>query len=199
MSMDYRIYRGAFDIRGDREFLAKIREIAESAGVYIIFFDRSAIAGCNHIRTALSLAERSFFEYGTPISNFFEMEVLLYAFGTRQTGLASGFGIHRGLNDSVILICKKERRQAEEKEKEIFDAAADNTAFRLSSLEECIGKELHPVTEEDCRKASWSRTEEESLRLAKIFSITPEELKICGGNRIEELVVERCAILDVNK
>jgi len=201
MVMNYRIYKGTFNIPAERDFLAKIREIAESESLYIVFFNRSAIAGCDHIRAALSFAERSFFEYRKPVSNFFEMEVLLYTLGTRQTGIASGFGIHKGQNDSVILICRREKEPEEGSRTaaESFEDAANRAAAGISSLEERTGTEPRPLTGERCLETFENRSGEEISRLAEIFSIGPEEIKMCGKNRIEELVIERCSLLDVNK
>ncbi|WP_048149688.1 KEOPS complex subunit Cgi121 [Methanolacinia paynteri] len=202
MSIDYRICRGNFEIADERSFLAEIRKIAGSSSAYIIFFDRNSIAGCDHIRAAVSLAERSFFEYKTPISNSFEMEVLLYAFGTRQTGFASGFGIHKGMNESVIVICRKNDSisgEDREKKKESFDQVFRRVVSGISSLEGCTGKEIHLLGEEDCRNIAEERSGDKISRLAEIFSITPRELEVCGGERIEEIVIERCALLDVNR
>ncbi len=211
--MDYRIYRGTFDIPDEREFLAKIREIAESGGVYIVFLDSSAVAGCNHIRTALSLAERSFFENKNPISNFFEMEVLLYALGTRQTGVAARYGIHEGGNDSYILVCRRKTEEKNERkgtEDRIsrpdsspasgpFDNVAARAAGRISELEESSGGGFMPVLDGECLDIQEERSPEKISRLSEIFSITPEEIAICGSRRIEELVIERCVLLDVNR
>lgn len=202
MSMDYRICRGNFEIADERSFLAEIRKIAGSSSIYIVFFDRNSIAGCDHIRVAVSLAERSFFEYKTPISNSFEMEILLYAFGTRQTGFASGFGIHKGTNESVIVFCmKNDSISGDDREKETvsFDQVFRRVLSGISSLEECIGKEIHLLGEEDCRNVVKGRSCDEISRLAEIFYITPEELEVCGEEKIEEVVIERCALLDVNR
>jgi KEOPS complex subunit Cgi121 len=188
-----------FEIASETDFLKKIRKIADSLTVYIVFFDRTAVAGCSHIRTALSFAERSFFEYKTPVSNFFEMETLLYTFGTRQTGFASSFGIHRGANDSVILICRREGEEEPGRGEELFDAAVEGVVLGISSLTECAGNGISPVTGDECREFVLNRTGENIAKIAEIFSITREEIEICGMERLEELVTERCALLDVNK
>lgn len=199
--MKHRIYRGTFEIPDERDFLTKIREISESSSVFIVFFDKNAIAGCDHIRAALSFAERSFFEYRNPVSKFFEMEVLLYAFGTRQTGFASGFGIHRGHNDSLILICRKDEESEESalKAKELFDSSAAGVIFEIAGLDECTGNEIQILTKDSCLVISTERSDSDISRLAKIFDITTDEIEICGKDRLEELVIERCALLDVNR
>jgi KEOPS complex subunit Cgi121 len=202
MSMNYRIYHGIFEIPDERNFIAKIREIANSSLVYVVFFERSAVAGCNHIKAALSLAERSFFEYKKPVSNFFEMEVLLYAFGTRQTGLASGFGIHRGRNDSIVLICSKRKGSEEESISDLevaFNSYVTDLTLIISGLDECTGNEIQILTTEECPEFFAGRSDKNMLQLMEIFDITSDELEICGKNRIEELVIERCALLDVNR
>ncbi|MBN1432269.1 MAG: hypothetical protein JW931_05810 [Methanomicrobiaceae archaeon] len=194
--MNYRIYTGKFDIPGERKFLGEVRDIGKSSSVYIVFFDASAIAGCRHIRAALSFAERSFFENKNPISNFFEMEILLYALGTRQTGFASGFGIHRGMNDSVILICS---RIPEDGKRKDFEEKAGDAAGRIASLDECTENNIILVRDEDCLEHLGNLTADRISGLAEIFSLTREEIELCGTDRIEELVIERCALLDVNR
>jgi KEOPS complex subunit Cgi121 len=202
MSMDYRICRGDFEIANERSFLAEIRKIGGSSSAYIVFLDRNSIAGYDHIRAAVSLAERSFFEYKTPISNSFEMEVLLYVLGTRQTGFASGFGIHKGTNESLIVVCmKSDSISGEDRDKKTkaFDQVVKRVVSGISSLEECTGKEIHLLGEEDCTSIAEERSSQKISRLVEIFSITPEELEVCGEERIEEIVIERCALLDVNR
>lgn len=192
MSMEFGLFPGNFEIVNERDFLEKVRKIADDFSVNIIFFDSAAVAGTKHIETALSLAERSFYEYKTPISNFFEMEVLLYAFGTRQTGYASGFGIHKGMNDSLICIC---RRSEEQEAFGSFGVLLDKVSDRLRELAECRSKKLITVPKEQEEVMS----DEKISLLLKIFEITPEELDVCGKDRIGEIVIERCALLDVYK
>lgn len=192
--MDYRIYRGKFEVPSEKEFLAKIREIGESEQVYIILFDSSAIAGCDHMRAALFLAERSYFEYKTPISKFFEMETLLYALGTRQTEVAANFGIRRGFNDSFVLLCRMITEFGES-----FDVVSGKISEKISNLKECEGGRLQVLKEEECQKISRGKMKKGISKLMEVFFITPEELEICGEDRIEEIVIERCCLLGINK
>lgn len=196
MTMDLIIYHGQFDIGSEKKFLEKIRELTKSQPLYIVFFDRSVIAGCEHIRKAVSLAERSFFYSGDPISNFFEMEILLYAFGTRQTGLASGFGIRSGNNDSIICICRQ-RPAGEEKEK--FEEKTEAVVRNICNLDEFTEGTLSEICNKKSRNFFSELSKNEICKIMNIFDITQEEIDVCGRDKLEELIIERCALLDVNK
>ncbi|PKL59542.1 MAG: hypothetical protein CVV33_07300, partial [Methanomicrobiales archaeon HGW-Methanomicrobiales-4] len=88
------------DISG---FLAELRRIGKKHHCTLICFNREVIAGQRHSRSAIRHAERAF-EEGQTIARSLEVESLLYAAGTRQTGLIGPFGIHMGMNECYLCI-----------------------------------------------------------------------------------------------
>ncbi len=155
----------------DRDaFLRMIQGIARSHSTHIICFDAEKLAGRDHAEAALHHAKRSFFSE-RPISNSFEMEALLFAAGSRQCQEAASFGIKEG----------------------------ENRAFVCSyPVNEGVWKGLSPhmhfVNE------TWDEiTPDKEARLMILFSITQEELAVVGRNRLKDLLLERIALLYVNR
>ncbi len=150
-------------------FLETIKGISESAGTHIICFDADELAGRAHVTKAVRHALRAWQE-GRAIANTLEMEALLYAAGTRQCRVATGIGLHAGTNHCYVCLCPPS------------EAAAT-----------ALGKVL-AWTEED-----WEEIDEEKQRrLMERYDITPEEIDAAGG-RIRPLVLERVALLEVNR
>jgi len=150
-------------------FLETVRGIAESAGTHIICFDADELAGKVHAAKAVRHALRAWQE-GRAIANTLEMEALLYAAGTRQCRVATGIGLHVGTNRCYVCLCPPS------------EAAAA-----------ALGRVL-AWTEED-----WDGIDEEKQRrLMERYGITPEEIDAAGG-RIRPLVMERVALLEVNR
>lgn len=152
-------------------FLTRIREIGEHSGVTIVCLNRDMIAGYSHVKTALIHALRSWNE-DRRIARSLEVEVLLYAAGTRQTGQIAPFGPDTGENNCYLCIIPPDERA-------------------ITSL---LGW-MKEVADEDRDVLS----KEKKKRLISFFSITPEELEIVGEDRIVDLVCERCALLTVNR
>jgi len=151
-------------------FLRKIQEIAGEYETHIICFDADKLIGVRHVQTALIHALRSF-RNGTQISNTFEMEALLYAAGSRQTSIASAFGLHDGDNCMYIACCP---------------------------LREEVWKHLNCVVELCLEKDPWEEIPSEKMRrLTELFDISDRELETTDGGSFIDLVLERVAMLDV--
>ena len=155
----------------DRDaFLRMIQGIAQLYSIHIVCFDADKMAGLDHAEAAIQHAQRSFFS-GKPISNSFEMEALLFAAGSRQCQVAALFGIQEG----------------------------ENTMFVCSyPVNENVWKDLsHHMhfVEEKCN----DMTPDKEARLVSLFSITQEELEVVGRYRIKDLILERIALLYVNR
>jgi KEOPS complex subunit Cgi121 len=155
----------------DRDaFLRIIQAIAQSNSTHIVCFDADKLAGRDHAAAALQHAHRSFFSE-RPISNSFEMEALLFASGSRQCLVAALFGIQEGENR--MFVCS-------------------------SPVNEDIWKDLSPymhfVTQ------SWDEmTPDKEARLMTLFGITQEELDVVGQDRLKDLILERIALLHINR
>jgi KEOPS complex subunit Cgi121 len=157
-------------IANKASFLQKIQEIADPLGVHLICFDACNCTGSMHVCTAVMRAARSFAS-GSPIARTFEMEALLYAAGSRQCSIASGFGVHEGKN-SLYVCCYPEKPEA-------WDLVAG--IMRLLPV---------PDVPPDQAK---------SRHLMDLFGITEGELSVAGRENLEELILERVAMLDVNR
>ncbi len=158
----------SIEITDEAAFLEKVRCIARSFNTHIIFFDADKIAGKKHVESALGHAIRAVNE-NFCISNSFEMEALLYAAGSRQCINGVSFGIHSGHNNSYLCICPP-----------------DTEAF------EQIRPLVTPVHDD------WETISPEKVDvLINLFDITPQELDVTGISRLQELVLERVALLEV--
>lgn len=149
-------------------FLQQLRGISRTHEVAIVCFNAENMAGLRHAEAALVHALRSF-SGGSPIARRLEMEALLYAAGTRQCADTTAFGIHEGRNRAYICCCPPRPG--------IWDA--------LSHLLQFV---------DDVEDAS---DPEKSVRLRRLFSISDEEITAAGGeSRLQDLVIERVALLD---
>jgi len=156
----------------DRErFLDDIRGIADATGTRIICIDADRVAGRRHVATALRHAFRAHRE-GTMVARTVEMEVLCYAAGTRQTGIAAGFGVREGPMRLYCAICPPDPEAA----------AAIAARYRVSADDYDV---ISP---------------EKAARLMDLFDIGPLELEAAGGpERLRDLVIERVVLLEVYK
>lgn len=150
------------------DLLAAIRAIAEKYSTHIILFDQDRMAGRGHAEKAIAHAARTCREHRM-IARTFEMEALLYAAGSRQCMVGREFGIHEGENHCFICLCPEVP--------EAWKALAAHLTM-ISDLEETVSPE--------------KRT-----RLMDLFSITEAELAVVGEERLNELVLERVALLEV--
>lgn len=150
-------------------FLSRMREISDRWNTHIIFFDAGRMAGTSHVESALFHAFRSLKE-GTMISSRVEMEALLYASGSRQIVHGMTFGVHPGENCAYLCLCPD-----------------------VPEAMEVILNYTSTAEDEDWE----SITDAKCASLCSLFSITPEELAIVGPERIQDLVLERVALLQV--
>lgn len=151
------------------EVLTYLRNLGECNSVHIILFDADRMAGRAHVEAAVAHAFRAFRE-GHPVSNSVEMESLLYAAGSRQCQQGKGFGVHLGENRVYLCICPGNKR--------------------VQSALEQAGRY--------CDEEDWEPfSEEKQALLMELFGITVDELGVVGSNRLQDLVLERVALLEV--
>jgi len=148
--------------------LATIRRIAEAYSTHIILFDRDRMAGRSHAAIAIAHAARAYKE-GRMIARTFEMEALLYAAGSRQITVGRTFGIHPGENHCYLCLCPDVP--------EAWTALAEHLTM-TPDQEEAI-------------------TPQKRDRLMELFSISSAEVTVVGEERLDELVLERVALLEV--
>jgi len=167
---EYEIRQAGMIIDDREAFLRTIQGIARLYFIHIVCFDADKMAGLDHAKAAIRHAQRSFFS-GKPISNSFEMEALLFAAGSRQCQVAASFGFHEGEN--TMFVCSY---------------PVNDNVWKDLSLH------MHFV-EETCDEM----TPDKEARLVSLFSITQEELEVVGRDRIKDLILERMALLYVNR
>jgi KEOPS complex subunit Cgi121 len=171
MSEDCIVRQAIFDIRDPAEVLDSFRAIAADYKVAVIAFNADRMAGRAHVHAAIEHAARAVLN-GNQISNSFEMEALLYASGCRQCQEATRFGVKPGLNHCYIAICPEEEEAAE--------AIGNIVLFRDDQ--------------------NWEEIDEKKAELlCSLFEITTAELRAVGRERLSDLVIERVALLDVNR
>ena len=169
--MDYEIRMAMIPVTDMGGFLAQLRAIMRTMKTTIVCFNADSMAGRRHVEAALTHAIRSF-SCDTPIAKTLEMEALLYAAGTRQCAEASVMGIHEGENRAYI--CCIPPRPG------IWAALAPFL---------CFVDETETVMDPD-----------HIARLLRFFSISDDELAAAGGkDRMQDLVIERVALLDANR
>ena len=166
----YEIRKARVTIDDRNQFLQIIQGVARLHSLHIICFDAHKMAGRDHAKAAIHHSQRSFFS-GKPISNSFEMEALLFAAGTRQCQVAASFGIKEGEN--TMFVC----------------AYPENEQVWPD-----LSRHMHFV-DEMCD----DMTPQKEERLVSLFNITQEELEVVGRDRIIDLILERIALLYVNR
>ena len=171
MAEAFAIRQAVITIPDPARFLGGIRGIGERFRTRIICLDADRLAGRAHAAAAIQAALRSV-TGGDPIANTLEMEALLYAAGSRQCIVATGFGIHTGRNRCYVIL-----------------VPPVNTAWEtLAGCMEFVEEDWDRITPE---KRGW---------LAEAFGITDDELAAAGGeDRFRDLVLERVALLDVSR
>jgi KEOPS complex subunit Cgi121 len=163
------IFEGSIFIENVEEFLQKLKKTAKEKNAVLQALDADKLAGEVHVKFAVEKAVRSF-ENKRNIAKELAKEIMLYASGSRQISRAMKLGIHKGLNNLVLV------------------AVGDNLdASVFSDLAEI---EQKPVLRYDNSKKK---------ALMEAFGITEEEIKAAGEEKIPDLVIERVALLDVLK
>lgn len=152
-------------------FLSTLRGIGDQYHANIICFNRDVISGKKHAEKAIRCAFRAFAN-GEQIARSVEIEALLYAAGTRQTGLIGPFGIHQGMNECYLCIVPP----------------ASEVWNRLMDL-------VNPADTEDWEIITCQKKEV----LKKLFSITSEEISVTGEERLTDLILERVVLLGINR
>lgn len=168
--IDFEIRQVRFQVMDIESFLSWLRELSHRNGVSIVCFNADLMAGQKHVISAMLHAKRATMN-GTNISGSIEIEALLYAAGSRQCLDAGKFGVHQGLNSCYVTIYPINPRVWTD----------------LSGV-------MTPSDED------WEHmTDTKMDLLISLFGITNDEIAVTGKNRIQDLVLERVALLDVYK
>ncbi|MDO9539228.1 MAG: KEOPS complex subunit Cgi121 [Methanocalculus sp.] len=166
---DWSLKMAKVQVESVPEVLRKIREISRSHCIRIVCMNATMMAGRSHAEEAIRQALLAEKE-GTMTARSLEMEVLLYASGQRQTSLAMNFGLHEGEMTTWIGLIPHSG--------EVWGELAE---FMTIINDE---EEIPP---------------DRILLLQELFGITDKEIETVGTRRINELVIERTALLNVLK
>lgn len=168
--LGFEIRQVCFEVRDIAGFLSWLRDLSRRNNVSVVCFNSDLMAGKQHVISAMLHALRAI-RNGTCISSSFEIEALLYASGSRQCQDAVKFGVREGLNRCYLCVYPVNPRVWSELSQEMALSSED-----------------------------WEQMTDEKIKaLADLFGITNEEFYVTGRTRIKDLVLERVALLDVNK
>jgi KEOPS complex subunit Cgi121 len=166
----YRILQATFSVDDRETYIEHIRGIGEREQCSIICFDANRVAGLQHAETAIVRALRAV-SSRCGIARSLEMEALLFASGSRQCAVGAEFGIHAGYNRAFVAIVPPRK----------------GACIALSGLMEFVSEDWEGI---DAAKKG---------ALMEIFAITDAELEAVGEERIRALILERMALLEVNR
>ena len=162
------------------DFLAVLNGIAQDYAVTIQAMDAMLIAGAEHLTSAVQKAIRAL-AHNRGITSDFGLEILLYASGRRQIERALAMGVTEGEHTVAVVIVDV----AGDKD---LDAVAE-AVKRETGIEKVPLRELEVDPLDEQKKA----------HLKRFFAITDAELDAVGEQKLQMLVLERVALLDVLK
>ena len=174
-----RILVGHASIARVSDFLAVLNRIAQDYAVTIQALNATLIAGEAHINSAVQKAIRAL-EHKQGITSDLGLELLLYASGKRQIERALAMGVTEGENTVAVVIVDVEGQKD-------LEAVAE-------AIKRETGIEEMPLQELDV-----NQNERKKANLKRFFAITDEEMKAVGEQKLQQLVLERVALLDVLK
>ena len=154
------------------DFLAEVEAISEATGATVQCFDTDYVAGDRHLRRAVELAARAR-EQGTAVADDPAVEILLYAAGRRQINQALEMGVSEGDADVVSVVIGGDEAAAEQQMRELLGETDTSDAIDDSTLGD-------------------------TATIRAYFDIGDAELAVVDGD-LEDMVIERVALLDVEK
>jgi KEOPS complex subunit Cgi121 len=173
------ILAGTVSIAAVSDFLAVLNGIAQDYAVTIQALDATLIAGVGHINSAVQKAIRAL-ATRQGITNDLGLEILLYASGKRQIERALAMGVTEGENKVAVVI---------------VDVAGDKD---LDAVAEAVKRETG-IEEMPLQELDVNHNEHKKASLKRFFAITDDELNAVGEQKLQQLVLERVALLDVLK
>ena len=174
-----KILAGTVRIVAVSEFLAVLSRIAQEYAVKIQALDALLIAGEEHLKSAVKKAIRAVAK-NQSITSDLGLEILLYASGRRQIGRALAMGVAEGEKKVAVVIVDAEGERDLEVVAEEVKRAAGLVEMPLQELE---------VNHNNDKKE----------HVKRFFAITEAELNAVGEDKLNLLVLERVALLDVLK
>lgn len=152
------------------DYLGRLDTLRDEHGVALQALDARYVVSPLHVKEAVEKAERSF-ERGENVADTLSMEILLYAAGTRQIDVATRAGLRRGENDTVFVVVGEEETNLDTVADEVRAFTYEPDSFEYGDKE----------------------------RLTDFFNVGRDEREAVGDDKLELMVLERVALLDVNK
>ena len=174
------IVAGDVSISNVADFLSGLKAIAHKYAVTIQAMNAELIAGEEHIKSAVKKAIRAM-KSKRGITSDLGLEILLYASGRRQIERALEMGVTEGKKNVAIII-------VDEKGEKDLEVVAEEVKSK-TGIEEVSLQELESELSNSNKKE----------RIKEFFSITEDEIKAVGEEKLKMLVLERVALLDVLK
>lgn len=168
--IEIRLLFGKPVIRERADLILALRDLQSGCDCIIQALDADKVVSERHISFAIEKAFAAISEKRN-VAKDAGMEIMLYASGERQIERALSMGI----SDSTKRIAL------------ILAASASECRWPDAS-------ELSRILEEDGQGSSFC-----TEAIKETFNITPEEIDAVGEDRIEDLVIERVALVDANR
>ncbi|HWQ21085.1 MAG TPA: KEOPS complex subunit Cgi121 [Methanotrichaceae archaeon] len=154
-------------IKDKIELLGRLRDLQARSGWTIQALDADKVASERHLTFACQKAMMAFVE-GRNIAKDLGVEILRYASGERQIERAFSIGLSGSTERIALVIIRPDGQDA------------DGLAKEISGLIEVDGRGCY--------------FREDIIRAA--FDISDEEVRAAGRERIQDLVIERVALVD---
>lgn len=165
-----RLVEGVADVDDVGDFVGRIGDIADEAGVTVQVFDARYVVSEAHLERAVELADRAIAR-GENVARDRAVEILCYVAGRRQIDQALALGVDEGRTPVVALV-DSDTGEGDE-------AAAEARLRALLDPAETLG-----AYDDDL--------------VCDYFDIDDAALSAVDGT-LEDLVLERVALLDVEK
>lgn len=172
---------GAAEVADIDAFVERLRAIEGDTGCAVQAFDARLIGGRDHLKTAVEHANRSVAREAN-VATDRSIEILCYAAGTRQIEEAMGIGVSQGITPVVVVVDQGLLGVPESQAPlgDQADAEAAVTAVReLLAPADTLGRIDHDA-------------------VMRFFEISETERDATSAD-LETLVIERVALLDVEK
>lgn len=169
--MEFALLCGELDIPDPDAFLRDLQALAKARGATIQPLNADLLAGRAHVAKALEEATRSW-ESDSPIARDRGMELLLHVSGQDQIFRALEFGVSPGRNRLAVVVFPPDRGAVE------------------------TLQERHGLTG-DFSLAEYRMAKRKPLM--EKFRITEAELEAVGEERLPELVMERIALMALER
>lgn len=166
-----RLVEGVVDVDDVGEFVARIGDIADETGATVQVFDARYVVSRRHLERAVELADRAIAR-GENVARDRAVEILCYAAGRRQIDQALTLGVDEGRTPVVALV----------------DAGGENSEAE-SAAEAALGDLFEPAE---------TLGDYDDRLVRDYYDVDDAELEATAGS-LEDLVVERVALLDVEK